>query len=447
MNVALSAFLSRHLIDRRGRHRQRVLAAWAEKRTAEYWSPVERRAHLDERLAALLRHCAVHVPFYRQQLKSCEDISPATAFDVLKTLPVISRRHIQEEPDAFWAEGVTVAADDATGGSTGTPMQFKVDRSTQIARESSLMWADSLAGWQLGERTAMLWGSDKDVRAAAHSLRLALRWRIENRRWYNAFQMSERDRGRYHRALERFRPHYLVAYASALHAFAEFLSDHQIKPSYPLRALISSAEMLPDSVRSRIEKIFEIPIFDRYGNREFGAIAAECSEHRGLHLNPTDLILEHLPGDEEPAGYRVVITYLHNYAMPFVRYDTGDLAELDESPCPCGRSTGRLLRIVGRVSDMIRLPNGAYVHGEFFTHLLYDTTGVRNFQFVQEAPKSFVLRVVANPTIVEAYGETWRRRILQVAGGDADVRVERVNEIPTLASGKRRFTISLNNAR
>lgn len=442
MNPWLSSVLSTHLLDRRGGHRRRVIDAWRNKQSADYVHPDRRRAVQAQALADLLNHCRVHVPYYREKLQKHGSISAVNAFDVLQELPVITRADLQSEPRLFEAENMNPAAEDATGGSTGTPLRFKVDHRTQVARESSLMWADGLAGWQLGHRIAMLWGSDRDVRSALRSWRLVLRWWIENRRWHDAFHMNEESMGRFHRCMQRFKPHYLVAYAGALDVYADFLEGHRLRPKYPINALISSAEVLLPAVREKVERVFDRPLYDRYGNREFGAIAAECLEHSGLHLNPHDAIVELLPVVEGEPARRVVITYLHNYVMPFVRYDTEDLAEPDDRPCACGRTTTRLARLVGRRSDIIRLPDGRCIHGEYFTHMFYGASGVRQFQFVQTHPHGFELRIVAAPDAYEQLSPVWRQKLQQTLGPNAQIEIHRVNEIPLTPSGKRRFTIS-----
>lgn len=442
MKPTISRWLSNHLLDRRGGHRNAVQAAWRAVQAADFISADERRARQSQLLAALLNHARNKVPFYRSLLSGSDEIRPINAFETLQRLPIITRADIKREPETFTAEGEIATAHDATGGSTGTPMQFKVDRATQVAREASLMWADSLAGWSPGERIAMLWGCDRDVRSATKTLRLTLRWWIENRRWFDAFQMSASEMHRYHVQMTHFRPHYIVAYANVLKLFAEFLEAQNLRPEYPLKGVISSAEVLTKGVRETAERVFQRPVFDRYGNREFGAMAAECAEHGGLHANPIDMIFETIPLEGANDLQRIVVTYLHNRVMPFVRYDTGDLGRWTDGPCVCGRTTGRFLEIVGRQSDIIRLPSGPLIHGEFFTHLFYDAQGVRSFQFVQETPTAFVLHVEATPQAFEYGVPIWRQRLQQALGPNVSLEIDRVEKISPTAAGKYRFTIS-----
>src|SRR5690606_12424490 len=122
--------------------------------------PSLRLAARNKALAELLEHARDAVPRFRSILPGA--IAASDALRVLAELPPMRRADIQADPRAFLATDATGAVDDHTGGSTGTPLTFKVDRATQRAREASLMWANSLAGWKPGRRIAMLWGSDRD---------------------------------------------------------------------------------------------------------------------------------------------------------------------------------------------------------------------------------------------------------------------------------------------
>ncbi|MBN1270313.1 MAG: phenylacetate--CoA ligase family protein [Kiritimatiellae bacterium] len=443
MKPHLSAVLSRWLIDRAGGHRARVICAFREKSAEAFMDAARREELVSDRLRQLLVHARQHVPHFRRLLSDASLVDGASAREALVSLPVMERSDIQSSFEEFLPDTAVEVAEDATGGSTGTPMRFKVDPATHIARASSLWWADNLAGWEPGDRVAMLWGSERDVRSAVRELRLHVRWWIENMRWHNAFLMGEERMAGFHRDLGRFRPHLLVAYAGAAFAFARYLDASGRRPAYPLKAVVSSAEVLTADMRRVVEKVFGRPAFDRYGNREFGAIAAECSAHRGLHVNESDMIVEVGSADPFNVPGPILVTSLTNYAMPFIRYNTGDLGIWEPAgACACGRTSRRLRGVVGRVSDVIRTACGDLIHGEYFTHLLYGTNDVRQFQFIQEESNRYRLLLVADRSRVAAREPEWRDRILERVGKDAELSVEYVDHIPELPSGKHRFTIS-----
>lgn len=433
MNPALSRFLSTLLVDRQDGHRSCVLASFREKGRLNSASADEIGRHQRDRLALLLRHARTAVPFYRGRLPDPEGITADNAFELLDRLPAVGRTDLQREPEAFRAEGADASVPDATGGSTGTPMRFLVDRPTQIARESSLYWADSLLGWQPGERIAMLWGSDKDLRSAMAQGRTRLRYLVDNRRWYNSFDMGPDRMDAFHADLQQWRPHTIVAYAGSICLYARHLKARGRQPVYPLRGIVASAEVLTSAMRQEIESVFPCRVFDRYGNREFGAIAAEDGCHDGLVLNRADCLVEVGAGAGECGPVRV--TYLHNFAMPFLRYDTGDVASL--------RADGRLSPVQGRSSDTMRTRDGRLIHGEYFTHLMYACPAVRQFQFIQKDLDTYVLKVAGSKADMAGYEAGWRKSLGEKLGEGICVTVEYVDRIAPLASGKHKFTLSL----
>ncbi|MCB1103030.1 MAG: phenylacetate--CoA ligase family protein, partial [Kiritimatiellae bacterium] len=352
MNPFLSSILSRNLIDRSQRHRRNVLAKYRELLDVSGRTPDQIRTHQNRKLTGLLRHAALQVPRWQSQLPAPYEITEDHAQELLRGLAIMDRAAIQADPQSFVARDAQHTVEDATGGSTGTPLVFLVDRETQVAREASLYWANHLAGWRYGERVAMLWGSDRDVGNAKADPKLELRWHLDNMRWYNAFDMGEDRMEAFHAGMTRFRPHVIVAYAGSLWTYAQFLQQRNLRPAYPLKALISSAEMLTDEMRQLIESVFQRPVFNRYGNRESGAIAAEDSLHHGFLVNEADFLVEiDSPNPCEQPG-PILVTYFANRAMPFIRYNTGDLGVWRVLPGDVGPR--RIGRIAGRQGDTIR---------------------------------------------------------------------------------------------
>ncbi len=443
MHPRLSSYLSKRLIDRAGGHRRQVLKAFEEKCRFDRLDEELRLRCQDERLAELLNHARQHVPHFQALMAGWDAIVPENAREALSFLPVMTRSDIQSDPAVHTADIGDASFQDATGGSTGTPMRFLVDRATQVARESSLYWSDRLAGWRYGDRIAMLWGSDRDVKSVTENVRSAVRWWLENRRWYNTFNMSVERMDAFHQDLCRFRPHVIIAYAGAMERYARYLRDRNTDLNYPLRSIISSAEMLTPAAREIVKDVFGQPVYDRYGNREFGAIAAECSRQNGLHINEMDCIVEIDSPDSQVEPGCVRITHLRNKVMPFIRYDTGDLAcRAPDEPCACGCRTTRLARICGRQADSIRTQTGGMIHGEFITHLLYSARRVLEFQFIQESRTRYTLLLVADGHEDDETVDEWRKGIKEVTGPDSELDIRYVETIPATASGKRKFILS-----
>ena len=139
----------------------------------------------------------------------------------------------------------------------------------------------------------------------------------------------------------------------------------------------------------------------------------------------------------------ILITDLHNYGMPFVRYETGDLGRLADTSCPCGRGLPRLEAIEGRVLDALRTADGRIVPGEFFPHLLKDIPELAQYRSRAEEHRS--PRHLGGPhtTAVRAQRALLDREIGKVFGSDTVYEIQPVTQIPPLSSGKRRVTVGM----
>jgi phenylacetate-coenzyme A ligase PaaK-like adenylate-forming protein len=182
-------------------------------------------------------------------------------------------------------------------------------------------------------------------------------------------------------------------------------------------------------------------VYDTYGSRETMLIAAECAFHRGLHLAEENLVVEIVrDGRQASPGESgmVVVTDLHNYGMPFIRYANGDSATVGPSePCACGRGLRRLERVDGRCTETLRDLQGAPVPGMLFISLLNTHEAeIRRFQAVQRSSGAVELRIVpGRHWSPERFAPTERRLADYFQG--LPFRVVLVDEIPPDRSGKR----------
>lgn len=151
-----------------------------------------------------------------------------------------------------------------------------------------------------------------------------------------------------------------------------------------LKVALVTAEMLPESLRKRFHDEFGVQVRQTYGTADVGSLAYECFEASGMHI-PDEIILELLdPATGKPVAPgeigEVVVT-LPSILYPLVRFATGDLSIRTDEPCPCGRTSARLLRIVGRV-DQVTKVKGMFVHPEQVVRLEGRIPEVSAIQFV-----------------------------------------------------------------
>lgn len=437
----------RHLLPRASRSLRGVPPRYRRNSALFHGRGGSLAAVQEERLRDLLRFAAEATPFYRDRLRKAGFRFDAPSYArELQRVPPLTRDELQRHGSALTARGSRAGwTTNASGGSTGHPVALLQDERYRAEMKATEWLSDELQGWRPGAPVALLWGAPSDTRAST-VLRERVHEFFTNREVFDSFDMGPERMARFHERLQQLRPRVLIAYAGSAFAYARFLLEAGLRPRYPTTSIITSAETLTAEMRETIERCFAVPVFDRYGSREVGCIGSECAAHAGLHLHPYDHLVEVVDLDTgqpvQGRPGRILVTLLTNRAMPLIRYEIGDVGVLGTAPCACGRPSPLLEKVLGRSSDFILTPDGRLVHGEYFTHLFYGRTSIRQFQFVQETLTAFTLRVVRSPASPPRDMADVEAGIQEVLGPRARIAVEDLEHIPPAPSGKHRFTIS-----
>ncbi len=414
------------------------------------WLPPAALAELqDRRLRALLAHVARRNPYYGRfwAEHGADPAAVATIADLAK-LPVVTKERIQND----WQQMISTGFHerdirlDRTGGSSGKPLRFALDRRRHFSRTASAYRHDRWAGWQFGRRTAYIWGHPQAF-AHKHNWRARLRCRLfDPHIVLDSSSLTPESMLDFQRALNAFRPEVIIGYANSVYVLARFLLSRGEVELPRLAGIITSAEILGAERRQVIEQCFGCRVFDRYGSRETGIIGSECEAHAGLHLCAEHLVVEverggrpALPGETG----RLLITDLSNLGMPMIRYRIEDMGVAMAGACSCGRGLPSLGMAAGRETDFLVTPEGRLVSGAALTiYLIAQAPGVLQAQLVQDRPAAVTLRIVAGDLYGPETEAFFARQIPEFLGPRMQWQVELVDGIAPLPSGKHAFCIS-----
>lgn len=426
--------------------RRRGTASHLREYERSQWLAPEQLAQLQWRkLERLLEHCWREVPYYRRRWSDAgANPGDIRSFADYARLPVLTKDDIRANFEDLHAQswrGRLLYK--TTGGSTGEPMRFGYTRESYDRRIAAMWRGYAWAGARMGRRTLYLWGAPIGSPLRSHAIKDRVYHAAFNRRMLNAFLMSESRMREYAAEIDAFRPEVVVGYVGPLVRMAEWIlaSGHAI---HRPQSVLGAAEALHPAQRATLEQAFGCPVFNTYGCREFMLIASECERRDGLHMTADHLRVE-LDGLRttpagEPVG-EVVVTDLHNYGMPFMRYVNGDLATPHDGACACGRGLPLLRRIDGRKLDTLRTPAGHLLPGEYIVYAFLGVTGVRQYQVVQREPTALDIRLVPGEGFGEADVAKIRAEITKAIGAAMELRFHLVDEIPPSASGKRRVVL------
>jgi len=399
-----------------------------------------------DNLKQLLHHAYRNVPFYsiRMQQMGCHPADIRCYSDFSK-LPFLTKEDILQNAESMIAAGFPLKSliPDSTGGSTGQTIHFYENRCELSYRFAAAIRSDAWAGHTIGGRYAQVWGAAMDLSKGSGSKKIMDQWLLR-RMFISSFNLSEKDLQKAVDAIKHFKPEVIIGYPTPLHRLSLYLLQNE-RNGLRVKSVISSAETLHDFQKEDIEQAFHCRVFNRYGCREFGPIAAECEEHDGMHLLTDRLMVELLPVDTDKTAdpvSEVVITDLHKYGMPFIRYKTGDSARLSKNDCSCGRPFPMIHKIQGRIFDMILCPDGNFISGTFWTLLFRSVPGICSFQVFQEEMNKIRITLQVTEEFQQEYMKKLKRDVQDRCGKEMNVRYILTRDPIPSESGKHRFVIS-----
>jgi len=431
--------------------RRKTLRYLKEYEQTQWRSPAEVCKAQTEKARGLLSHCAANVPYYRKLFADVGfDPSKFESLEQLAELPILTRDTIRENHDALIDERLDPASliSYGTGGSTGSPLQFRISHDFYERRMAGQFRGYRWGGWDLGRKTLWFWGVSGRVTPSLAPWRKRAKKAFYQAMWRNVvktmYRFSDEQLGEYMDFWTRWRPESVAGYGFAMYCLARHILDRKLSVPPPKGVLLAAEATTPEQ-RAVMAEAFGCGIFNTYGSMEFNMIAGECGAHRGMHLNCDNLFVEITrDGKPVPPGEEgeITVTALVHRAMPFVRYTIGDVGRLAEEPCPCGRGFPLLEDVSGRTMDIVRTPENNLVSGVFFNHAMLPMKEVKRFQVVQSSVDAMTMRIVP----AEGYGpdvETRLEKALRNALGPAiAIEFEIVDEVEMSKSGKYRVITS-----
>jgi phenylacetate-CoA ligase len=416
-----------------------MLAMQYQLERTQWWSAAELRAAQLLQLRPLVRHAFESVPFYRERFERC-GIDPRQKFDFgdFERLPLLKRADLQGAPTQLQSTQVPPehgpVTDGYTSGSTGAPVHFYTTSVCQFFwRALTLrhhLWHERDLGAKFGairitaeEGLMPGWGSATDVAfVTGPGAQLGFRADIDTQLTW----------------LHQQRPRYLLSYPSNILALVRRSVELRM-PALPIAEVLTFGEMLPADLRAAVRAAWDAPVTDAYSSQEVGYIALQCPQCEHYHVQAEGMLVEVLDNGGKPCAPgqtgEVVVTDLHNLAMPLIRYRIGDFATVGEA-CGCGRGLPVLTRIVGRVRNMLVMPDGALRFPRIGTKELSHIAPILQHQLVQKAPDCIEVNLVVAQALSEEAQERVGAAIRQSLGYPFRLMFRYHASIERSASGK-----------
>jgi len=409
---------------------------------SQWWSPEGLAAHQLRQLERLLAHAARAVPFYRERLAGIAPSPPGTlTLEAWRAIPVLERRDVQDRAWDLVARSLPKGhgrrVSYVTSGSMGRPIQVQGSAVSHVFRRALKLRGNYWHGRDFTGALAAIQRLSPAIRrlmAAPGSLAWAA--------GHETGPMLHRDiAGPLDDHLDWLAaraPDYLLTYPTFARELALRAAERGLRLPR-LREVDTMGEAMSPTVRPAVDRAWGVPVIDLYAAQEVGPIAIQCPAGEHYHVQAEALLVEVIDGDGHPVPPgregRVIVTPLHNFAMPLIRYALGDHAVPGDT-CACGRGLPVLDRILGRTRNMVVLPSGERTWARISGAALIEIAPLRQIQMVQRVRDAVDVKLVATRPLDAAEETALRAALTEALDYPFAFLLHYVDEIPRSPGGK-----------
>jgi len=402
------------------------------------------------RLKDMIEHAYINVPYY-QELFNRLKILPEhiQTIEDLKRLIVIDKYIIKRHSEKFLATNMNRKRliPIHTGGTTGTPLTIYL---TKKAMRRLFAWSEARvknwSGAKSGDKLASFLHSGEVLIPINQKRPPFWRWnKAYNQLLFSVFHMSENNLKYYMEKFNRFRPQIVQGYVTAIHTFARYILRHQLQIFSP-KAVLLSSETLFEHQKREIEDAFRSRVYNGYSGGECVAFITEC-ERGGLHISPEYGVVELEKLRNGDDRYEIIGTNLFNFAMPLIRYRTGDIVTLSQKKkCPCGRELPLVQSVEGRSDEMVVTPEGNWISPSSLVMAFQTARNTKESQIIQLSRNKIIVKIVKEAGFSKRDLNYILHRLKERVGKNMSIEIEFVDSIERTKAGKFRFVISKSSS-
>jgi len=325
-------------------------------------------------------------------------------------------------------------------------MGFYVEKNITSAKEWAFMLTQwNRIGFRIGDRCVVLRG---DVVRSAHKGKFWEYNPVNKNLILSSYHMTDETLPRYIAKIRKFKPGFIQAYPSAVTILAKFMRKNNIKTFSGLKALLCGSENLYPWQRALLEETFQCRVYSWYGHTEQVVLGGECEKKTYYHIFPEYGITELIGKDDKTVTQEnglgeIVATVFNNFACPFIRYRTMELAVATNTKCGCGRNYTLIKRVEGRLQELIVTKDKRLITltALIFAQHFEAFSKIKEMQLVQEKEGELIVRVVGTSQYSANDEKEILSKMQRAVSDGLDISFSYIRYIPRTKSGKYKFLI------
>ena len=435
----------------------------------QWYSQDEMSSLQFKRLQEILSHSYNFVPFYKKRFDNLgmkpEDIKN---FDDYKKIPSLKRQEIIDHHvdmlDVRFLESLKKINPDkqapgkprgsslfskhklimnTSSGSTGAPTVFYED-----GTQTGLNWANELRikSWfdaKPGSKEVRFLRASREE--LSKNLIATFRKYVWSQLLLPGVNLREEDHARSYERIMEFKPKILWGFTSAISELAQYMIDHNLEIGNAApNVAITWAAPLYDFEEKRIKTAFKCKVTSIYGTREVGHIASRCPEG-SMHINQESLYVENKKEKDTELGKEILCTSLVKVPMPFIKFETGDIGEVAEQKCSCGRHLKLINNLLGRTGEVIFDKEGKMIAPNVWCRFFMEgklASRINRFQIHYLKNKDIEMNIEKGKNFNDETNELIKKKFYSQFSNDNNLIINYVDKIEPTKSGKYNMIIN-----
>lgn len=428
-NMAMSVYGLYLYRQRYGKYYESMLQKLAE---LDYTDKETMEKLQNDRFCDFLSYTVSNSEFYEEFYKDV-DLSQIHSVKDITMLPVLEKEDLRANLEQVYTIPKNEAVISHTGGTTGKALEVFYTQQDFQEKMAYLHFWEKESGISQGEKRASFNGRQFISRGQKKKIF----WRynyFRKQMLYSTFNMTEENMPYYIESLNKFKPVVINGFVSAIFEIANYINKNNIQVQFKPKVIFTTSETLLPYQRQAMEKAFGCPVRDQYASSEGAPMITEC-ECGKLHYNVYTGVIEEYHTEY---GTEMLVTGFNTHGTPLIRYRIGDMWEVSDEICECGRCFPVVKRIEGRKVDYLLSKQYGKVS---LSHLADVIKGlpnsVVNMQFIQKDLSKIIIRIVVDD---KTFSDDDKKKICEEMsyrfGEDMEFEIQIVDEIEKEKSGK-----------